>query len=532
MTTKIVFGVSLVILLCVLSTKFSYKLGVPALIFFMFVGMLFGTDGIMKIAYEDFSSAQIICSISLIFIMLEGGFNTKWSTARKYVPKAVLMSTLGVVLTALFTTLCCHFFLKLSLAESFLIASVLASTDAASVFAILKSNNLDLKDGTSPILEVESGSNDPMAYLLTITAIGIMLTGKAENIFITIVIQLVVGFVSGIAFAALARYVLSLKNIVVDGLDTIFIISVTLLCYALTDMLGGNAYLSVYLLGLTLGNMHIKAKAAVVAFFSDLTSLLQMLIFFIIGLLSTPSGIPQSIPLAFFIIVILTFVARPLATILLLMPLKCSLRQCLLISWAGLRGASSIVFAITAVSAGVALSMDLFHVVFMVSLFSIAIQGALLPTIAIKLKMIDESPNIAKTLNDFDTHADFQFTRLVVDDNSSWIGKRIKDVGLPLGSQAVMIRRDGKNLAARGKTVIERNDEIILNVPAYTPSGKERVKELLIGKDHPWANKKVEQLGIPDNELIIMLQREDQGIVPNGDTLIQAGDVLQIYQGE
>ena len=366
MITNIVLVVSLVILLCVITEKFSYKIGVPALIFFMFIGMLFGSDGLMKIEYENFKQAEMICSIALIFIMFNGGFNTNWKHARPYVGKAIMLSSVGVFLTAMITMVCCHYLLKLSFQESFLLSAVLASTDAASVFSILKSNNLDLKDGTSSILEVESGSNDPMAYLLTITAISIMSSGKMGNLFLTITAQLVVG------------YTLSKKNIIADGLDVIFILAAVMLCYGVSDRLGGNAYLSVYLMGLLLGNTRMNSKRPIIAFFNELTSLLQILIFFIIGLLSFPHSMPKTMPLAFAVVAILTFVARPLMTIVLLMPLKCSLRQCLLIAWAGLRGASSIVFAIVAVSSGIHLSFDIFHVVFLVSLETFSFVRAII----------------------------------------------------------------------------------------------------------------------------------------------------------
>lgn len=532
MITNVVLSVSIVILLCVLSQKFSYRLGIPALIFFMFVGMLFGSEGIFKILYDDFSSAEMICSIALIFIMFQGGFETNWNTAKRYVVKSVMLSTIGVLVTAIITTGCCHYLLKLSLQESFLIASVLASTDAASVFAILKSNNLDLKDGTSSILEVESGSNDPVAYLLTVTAIGIMKTGQVSNIAVTIVVQLVVGFLSGILFAFLSKYILSKKNAVADGLDTIFIISTLMLCYALTDKLGGNAYLSVYLMGLYLGNSRLNAKGAIIAFFDDLVSLLQMLVFFIIGLLSTPSEMPKTIPLALCIVAILTFVSRPLMTLLLLTPFGCRIRQCLLISWAGLRGASSIVFAITAVSSGVYLSMDLFHVVFMVSLFSIAIQGALLPAVSKKLDMIDENPDITRTFSDYDETVDFQFTRVKIDSDNSWVNKRIKDLDLPYGSQVIMIKRDGKTMAARGSSVVKKNDVLIMNVPAYHPESKERVEELHISKDHPWIGRSLAEIRIPDDQLMIVIIRGDDKIIPNGKTVVEEGDVALIFKGE
>ncbi len=532
MISNLVLGVSLVILLCVISEKFSYKVKVPALIFFMFVGMLFGTDGILQIEYSDFKSAEMICSIGLIFIMFDGGFNTNWRSARPYVVKAVSLSTVGVLLTAVFTTLCCHFLMKLSLQESFLVSAVLASTDAASVFSILKSNNLDLKDGTSSILEVESGSNDPMAYLLTVTAIGIMSSGQTGNIVLMIVVQLAVGLVMGFLFAYASRYILSLKNALTDGLDVIFILAIVMLCYSVTDKLGGNAYLSVYILGLYLGNSRMNSKKAILSFFNELTSLLQILIFFVIGLLSFPKSMPASIPFSLAIAGILTFISRPLMSVLLLLPQKCSLRQCLLISWAGLRGASSIVFAIVAVSSGIALSFDLFHVVFLVSLLSIAVQGAFLAPISRWLRLVEEEANVYKTFNDYEESVDFQFTRIRVKEGSSWAGKKVKEVDFPAGAQAVMIKRKGRSFAARGSSILEAGDDLILNMPPYYPGDRERVMEVDVYRNHKWAGKTVEELKIPSNQLIIMVIRDEEKIIPNGDTLIKEGDVLLLFKGE
>ena len=532
MISNIVLGVSLVILLCVVSEKFSYKIGIPALIFFMFIGMLAGSDGVLKIKYENFSQAEMICSIGLIFIMFDGGFNTNWKHAKPYVVKSVSLSTIGVVLTAGISLLCFHYLLQLSWQESFLLSAVLASTDAASVFAILKSNNLDLKEGTSSILEVESGSNDPVAYLLTITAIGIMTSGQPGNIFLTVFVQMAVGLGMGFLFAYASKYVLSQKNVLTDGLDVIFIVAVTLLCYALSDKLGGNAYLSVYLMGLYLGNSRMNSKRAIVAFFNELTSLLQILIFFVIGLLSFPSSMPATMPLAFAVVAILTFISRPLMTMILLLPQKCSWKQCLLISWAGLRGASSIVFAIVAVSSGVNLSFDLFHVVFLVSLFSIAIQGALLPTISKKLDMVEKEANIYRTFNDYEESIDFQFAKVHINEENSWVGKRIKDIDIPFGSQVIMIKRDGRSIAARGKSVVEAGDDLIMNIPPYYPAKKENVLEVRISKGHKWANQTLEQINFPTNQLVIMIIRNDDKIIPNGDTMVLENDVLLIFKGE
>ena len=529
--STILLGVSLVILLCILSQRFSYKLGIPALIFFMFVGMLFGSDGPVGIEYNNFASAEMICSIGLIFIMFDGGFNTNWEVAKKTAGKAALLSTAGVFLTDIIATAILHYVFHLSWQESFLISSVLASTDAASVFAILKANNLDLKDGTSSILEVESGSNDPMAYLLTITAIGFMQGSGPGNIVLTIILQIALGFLMGFLFSAISQFIMSRKDIITDSLDIMFVVAIMLLCYAVTDKIGGNAYLSVYLLGIFLGNSRINTKKAITVFLDEITNNVQILIFFIIGLLTTPSEMPSSILRSFHVALTLSFIARPLMTVILLMPLKCSFRQCMLISWAGLKGASSIVFAIVAVSSGISLSMDLFHVVFLVSLFTILVQGTLLPTVSRKLNMIDENPDIFKTFNDYDDTVDFQFTRLHIPEGSEWAGKKVKELGIPKGLQVIMIRRDGKSIAARGKSVIKAGDDVIMNTASYTPAKNEYVRQVYIYKNHEWVNRTVEDLHMPDNQLIIMDIRGDEKIIPNGDTVIREGDTLLIFNG-
>ena len=243
--TIIILLVSAVILLCVLAEKFSVKFGMPALILFMFIGMLFGSDGILKIPFDDFKLAENVCSIALIFIMFYGGFNTKWKLAKPIAGKAILLSTFGVVITAGITAALCFFFLHYSIVESFLIGAVLSSTDAASVFAILRQKKLNLKDGTASLLEMESGSNDPIAYMLTFIGIGLMGTGGTGNIPLQICTQIVFGILIGVAFAGVSVWLLTKTGLVSEGLDTIFMIAMVLFCYGLTQVSGGNAYLSI-----------------------------------------------------------------------------------------------------------------------------------------------------------------------------------------------------------------------------------------------------------------------------------------------
>ena len=528
--TIVILGVALVILLCVLAEKFSDRFGMPALILFMFIGMLFGSDGIFKIPFENFSAAENICSVALVFIMFYGGFNTKWKVAQSVAGKAITLSTAGVLITALVTAALCHFILKMPFAESFLIGAVLSSTDAASVFAILRKKKLNLKDGSASILEVESGSNDPVAYLLTIIAIGMLTEGETGNIFLTIVMQIVLGIAIGILLAKVSVYIMTRTRWISEGLDTIFVIAMVLACYGSTAFLGGNAYLSVYLFGIMIGNSRIKHKQNLVSFFDGATTLAQILIFFLIGLLTFPHQMPEIIPTAFAIVVFLTVIARPVAAFLLMMPMKCSVKQCLLLSWAGLRGASSSVFAITAVAAGVSMKQDLFHIVFMVSLFSVSIQGTLLPRVSQLLDMLDDESDVRKTFNDYQEETYLQLMKMYIPENHEWVNKKIKDVNIPTGSLALMIKRGEETVIPKGDTVIRPRDNVILSVPPYNTNETENLQERVIEKGDKWCNKQIRNLKLSKNELIAMVIRNGETIIPDGNTVLLADDVVVMYQ--
>lgn len=526
--TSWILIVALVILICVFAEKCSDRFGMPALILFMFIGMAFGCDGIFKIPFDDFKLAENICSVALVFIMFYGGFNTNWQAAKTAATKSVLLSTAGVLITAGITTLLCHFVLRMSLENSFLIGAVLSSTDAASVFAILRKKKLNLKDGTAMILEVESGSNDPVSYLLTIIAISVATTGELGNVFVPIAIQIIMGIVMGLLLAKCMLLVLAKTNLVSEGLETIFTIASVLICFALTSLVGGNAYLSIYLFGIYIGNQRIRRKQNIISFFDGVTSLSQILIFFLIGLLTFPHEMPAILLSALAVVVFITLIARPVAVFLLLTPLKCSVNQCLLISWAGLRGASSSVFAIMAVAAGIPMKQDLFHIVFMVSLFSVAFQGTLLPLVSQKLHMVDDKEDVRKTFNDYQEETSFQLMRMHIPTGHNWENKLVKDVAMPTGSLALMIKRKNESLITKGDTRILAGDDIILSVPPYSPSGSEELEERVIEKGDSWCNKAIGDLKIPKRKLIAMVIRNDQPIIPDGKTVILEKDVVVI----
>ncbi len=529
MTISILW-IACVILLCVLAEKFSDKFGMPALILFMFIGMLFGSDGIFKIPFDNFELAEDICAIALVFIMFYGGFNTKWQVAKTVAVKSITLSTLGVVITAGITTLLCNQLLKLSWAESFLIGAVLSSTDAASVFSILRKKKLNLKDGTASILEVESGSNDPVSYMLTVIAINIINADNSTNIALTIVMQIVFGVLVGIVFAYISTLIMTKSNLISEGLDTIFVIAMVLVCYGITDFVGGNAYLSVYLFGIIIGNYKINNKQILIPFFDGVTGLAQILIFFLIGLLSFPHLMPQIMITALAIVIFLLVVARPIAVFLLLVPQGCGWRQCGLIAWAGLRGASSSVFAIMAVANGIAMKHDLFHIVFMVSLFSVAIQGTLLPRVAKKLDMVDDRVDVRKTFNDYQEETSLQLMRMHIPAGHNWENKQVREVTMPTGSLAIMIKRGNKSIITKGDTVIRAGDNVILSVPPYTSTENEHLKEKQIDKNHIWCNKSIGELHLSQNQLIAMIIRGSENIIPDGKTIIKENDTIVIYQ--
>lgn len=528
--TVMILGIALVILLCVLAEKFSDKFGMPALILFMFIGMLFGSDGIFKIPFDNFEMAETICSIALVFIMFYGGFNTKWSVAKPVAVKAITLSTAGVLLTAGITTVICRFLFGLTIQESFLIGSVLSSTDAASVFAILRKHKLNLKDGTASILEVESGSNDPVSYMLTIIAISMMGSGESTNIVGLIVLQLTFGVLIGVMVSKISLFIMTKTRLISEGLDTIFMIAMVLVCYGVTSMVNGNAYLSLYLFGIMIGNSRIRNKQMLIPFFDGVTSLAQILIFFLIGLLSFPHQMSQIVPLALAIVVTLTVVARPIAVFVLMSPFKCSMKQNLVISWAGLRGASSCVFAIMAVAAGISMKQDLFHIVFMVSLFSVTIQGMLLPYVSKYFDMVDNDADVRKTFNDYQEDTALQLITIHIPEYHGWANRMIKDITMPTGALALMIKRGDETIITKGDTLVHAGDNVILSVPPYIPSEDEQLEERYISKKDKWCNKKISELELGRDELIAMIIRGDETIIPDGKTVICEKDVVVLYK--
>ena len=520
---------AIVIFSCIITNKFSNKLGMPSLIFFMFLGMLFGSDGLLKLSFEDYDLTAKLCSIGLLFIIFYGGFCTKKIDNFKVNTQAILLSSIGTILTAGFCALFCYYVLNLSFVESFLIGAVISSTDAASVFSILRSRRLNLKYNTASILEMESGSNDPFAYILTIVGITMLKGANTVETLPLLFKQIFFGILLGVLIAYGALFLLKKTRLLTDGTDTIFIVAVALLSFSLTDLIQGNGYLSVYITGIILGNSEIKNKLNLMHFFDGITALSQVVIFFLIGFLSFPHRIPEILMPAVLITIFLTFAARPLAVFITLAPFKIKWNQFLFISSAGLRGAASIVFAILVVSENTNLANDLFHIVFVVALLSVSIQGSLLPLIAKRVNMIDKFSDVRKTFNDFQQESAISLNKVIIQQGHPWIGQYIKDIHFNGKALILMITREGKKIVPKGITQILENDEILIG-STHTQSDIDiNLCETFIDEKHEWLNLEIREIDLPETYLIALIKRGEEYFVPNGSTKIKLQDTIVFY---
>lgn len=457
----------LILLICITSSKILYKFGVPMLLIFIVLGMLFGSDGIVGIYFDNYDLTSKICSLGLVFIMFYGGFGTNWKTARKSAVPSILMSTLGVIITAGLTGLFCYFVLGTSLLEGLLIGSVVGSTDAASVFSILRSQKLNLKGSLAPLLEIESGSNDPIAYMLTLIVLTLMSNSGVGSIVPMIIKQILFGILVGSVLAKATVYIIRRANFEIEGFYTIFITAIAILSYAVSEWLGGNGYLSVYMAGIIIGNSKIPHKKSLFHFFDGVSWIMQIGLFFMLGLLSFPSELPSVIGISIAISIFMIVIARPLATFVILSKFDYSVKEKIFISWVGLRGAASIVFAIYAVTYGVNIQNDIFHIMFFIALFSVAIQGTLIPKVAQKLDLVDNSIPVLRTFNDYKEDKSTKLMEVNILEDSKWVDKSIMDSDIPEDILIVMIKRNDEVIVPKGSTIVKSGDVLVLSANSF-----------------------------------------------------------------
>jgi cell volume regulation protein A len=375
---------SLLLLLSIFAWKVSTKLGIPALVLFLGIGMLAGSDGPGGIYFDDALVAQSVGVVALAFILFAGGLETEWQVVRPALWGAVSLSTIGVLLTAVVVALFALLLLHVSFLEGLLLGAIISATDAAAVFSVLGARNLQLTGKLLPLLELESGTNDPMAVFLTL-GLTRLLTNPHESVVGVILLfvqQMGVGVVLGLLIGWAAIWLLKRLHLDVEGLYRVFTIALVLFTYGLTAILGGSGFLAVYLVGLLLGNSSVQRVDRLSRFHDGIAWLMQIAMFLILGLLVFPSHLPAVFGSGLLITAVAVFLARPVSVFIALFPVKMSWQEKCFVSWVGLRGAVPIVLATFPLLAGLPRASLLFDLVFFVVLVSVLLQGASAPVVA------------------------------------------------------------------------------------------------------------------------------------------------------
>ena len=518
---------ALIIFTCIFLNKVSSRLGIPVLLLFILLGVLLGWH--VEVSVETTKRAGDICTIALIFIMFYGGFGTNWKAAKPVALESGLLATVGVALTAGLTGMFCHFALGWGWIEGMIMGSVISSTDAATVFSILRTRKMGLKNNTAPMLELESGSNDPCSYMLTAVMLSVLAgTASGGQVVWMIFSQLVFGSLGGALIAQGAVFVLR-RFTLPKGFDMMFIVAVAVFGYAFPSLIGGNGYLSVYIIGIILGNTEFKGRKGLILFFDGVTTFVQILIFFILGYIARPSNLPHVLLPAVIIFLFILLVARPIAVSSILAPFrKYAIRQIGLVSFVGLRGAASIVFAIMTITSGVLPENDIFDIVFCIVLISIALQGSLIPCAAKAFKMNDQNADVMRTFSDFNEHCELSFGKVRISEGGTWDNTMVKDLVLPEDVKLLMVFRNGKKILTKGHTRLLAGDEVVFSSKSYDNATITDIQEHPLSKNSVWTGKRIKDYPNKDGSRVVMIRRGEEQIIPDGDTVICAGDILYL----
>ncbi len=466
MNEYILIGASILLLISVLVSKISDRFGIPVLLLFLILGMLAGSDGPGGIYFDNPALAQFIGVIALVLILFSGGLDTDWRSVRPALKESVLLATLGVFLTALVVGLFASLMLKLSWIEGLLLGAIVSSTDAAAVFSVLRSKGINLKGNLKPLLELESGSNDPMAIFLTVGVIQLITQPEASALDLIglFFLQMVVGGVLGILMGRVMLFLTNRLKLGYEGLYPVLILSLVFLTFGLTDALGGSGFLAVFLAGIVLGNRDFIHRRSLLRFYDGLAWLMQIAMFLTLGLLVFPSRLVPLMGVSLLIAGFLIFIARPLGIWIGLLPIKMDWRAKTFVSWVGLRGAAPIILATFPLLAGIPQADLIFNVVFFIVLTSVLLQGTSIPLVARWLKV--DTPAVRKHIYPIE----------------------------------------------------------------YTPMDglKSELKEMPVPPGSPMAGKAIVDLDLPDEFLVILIARENDFVQPSGGTVILAGDTLLV----
>ncbi|WP_166382987.1 MULTISPECIES: potassium/proton antiporter [unclassified Polaribacter] len=457
---------SILLFISIIVGKTSYKFGVPTLILFLAIGMMAGSEGIGGIRFDDPKMAQFIGVVSLNFILFSGGLDTNFKAIKPILKEGFVLSTVGVLLTALTLGTFVWYVTDFTIYESLLLGSIVSSTDAAAVFSILRSKNLALKNNLRQTLELESGSNDPMAYVLTLAFLTLVIN---QDLSITSIIpmffqQMIFGGIAGFGFGKLSKIIINKIKLDFEGLYPVLVIALMFITFSATDAVGGNGFLAIYICAVYLGNQDLIHKSTILKMFDGMAWLMQIVLFLTLGLLVFPSEIIPYMGVGMLISIFLILVARPVSVFISLLFFKMKLRRRLYISWVGLRGAVPIVFATYPLLAGIDKANVIFNIVFFISVTSVLIQGTTLSLFSkwLNVALPEKTKPFAENERYILNLPKSAMKELEIPADSTAVNKRIVDLHFPTCAFISMIKRDGKFVRPGGATVIEANDTLVI----------------------------------------------------------------------
>lgn len=459
--------VGVLFLASIFFSKISDRYGIPALIVFLCVGMLAGSDGLLGLSFDDTEFAALVGNVALIFILFAGGFDTNIKSVAPILKVSVILATLGVVITALITGLFIHLILNWNLLESLLLGAIISSTDAAAVFAILRSKGIKLKNNLGELLEFESGSNDPMAIFLTMTIIGIISatqTPTTQDIAIKLLMQFIIGGILGYACGCFLPSILNKIQLSSWGFYPILVLGFVCLVFGITNKMGGNGYIAVYVMGIFANKREYVYKKNLVGFFDGVAWIMQIFVFLTLGLLVFPSSLPSVTLIAALIALFLTFIARPISIFIATVFTKFNLKEKVFISWVGLRGVVPVILSTYPLSANINHAQDMFNIVFVIVFISVLIQGSTISKAAsifgVKLEENNEEEIKAQPAkNQIFYHSIRQFS---ITEDSKIIGKNLAELELPENFYVVLSVREGKYIKVTGSYLFKPNDLLLI----------------------------------------------------------------------
>lgn len=459
----------LLFFLSLVAGTLSEKIKVPALILFLAIGMLAGVDGPGGLNFSDANAANSVGTFALAFILFSGGFQTQWQDVKPIVTQGIVLSTLGVLLTAVVMAIPLAILPQFTYKDAFLLGSIISSTDAAAVFSILRTQKVGVKGALKPLLEFESGSNDPMAVFLTLTAITWLKTPDVPvtELALKFVVQMAAGGAMGLFMGWAACKAIQRLKVSNEALYPVWGISIVMTTFGLTESVYGNGYLAVYICGIVMGGKDFLYKYSLQRFHEGFAWLMQIIMFLVLGLLVTPKDVINSsiISVGMLTSICLMFIARPVAVFICTVFSKFTVREKLFVSWTGLRGAVPIILATYPLTEGHPQAGYMFNLIFFVVLTSVLIQGKTLADAA-KLLKLDAVVREAKSYPlafDRTPGSGSEETREVdLLPDAAVIGQAVKDLKFPDGVTILLINRGSKILIPKGGTVLQRDDTLLL----------------------------------------------------------------------